>query len=450
MNYSQAESYLYDLRLYGTKLGLNNIACLLDKLDNPQKNLFFIHVAGTNGKGSMCAILSSILRAAGLKTAVFTSPHLISLRERFVIDNRVIPAGKFVSVLKKVKAVCQELSKINIKPTFFEVVTAMAIDYFSREQADAVILETGMGGSLDATNIVESEISVITNVSLDHCKYLGDTVTKIARDKAGIIKNNQIFLTGSDDLEVLSIFQKICESKNTAMDVSDHKKNIILKKNSSKFIEFDYEADDVCYKNLRCRLIAPYQLKNISLSVLAARKVFLKKFIDAAKAKNYIRDGLKGAYVKGRFQLINGNPPVIIDAAHNIAGIEVLKEAVKKCFKDYKVCVMIGILRDKDYEPICREIPSFADEIICAEPDSGRKLSRAELERCFRKNAPENLKISHGSNPAQSVRSFIEENKNSEDKNVLIVCGSFYLIGDILRKMGITRLKIADKESDYR
>ena len=178
----------------------------------------------------MCAILSSILRAAGLKTAVFTSPHLISLRERFVIDNRVIPAGKFVSVLKKVKTACQELRKINIKPTFFEVVTAMAIDYFSREQADAVILETGMGGSLDATNIVESEISVITNVSLDHCKYLGDTVTKIARDKAGIIKNNQIFITGSDDSEVLNIFQKICESKNTAMDVSDHKKKYYSKK----------------------------------------------------------------------------------------------------------------------------------------------------------------------------------------------------------------------------
>jgi len=449
MNYSQAESYLYDLRLYGTKLGLNNIACLLDKLDNPQKNLFFVHVAGTNGKGSLCSILNSILRAAGLKTAVFTSPHLISLRERFVVDNRVISAANFVSVLKRVKTACGELKKSDINPTFFEVVTAMAIDYFSREKVDAVILETGMGGSLDATNIVKSDISVITNVSLDHCKYLGDTVAEIAADKAGIIKNNQVFLTASDDNEVLDIFQKICDNKNTQMLVSDDKKHIRLTKRSPYEIKFDYIADKVCYKDLRSRLIAPYQLKNISLSVLAARTVFKTKNIPAENFEIYVQKGLEKASVKGRFQFIFRKPPVIVDAAHNIAGFSVLKTAVKKCFKDYKVCVMIGLLEDKDYGSVCRDIPSFADEIICVEPDSGRKLSCVDLEQCLRKYAPENMKISSSFNPAESVNSFINKN-NFGSKKVLIVCGSFYLVGGILRDMGVTRLKIADKESDYR
>ena len=450
MNYSQAESYLYDLRLYGTKLGLNNIACLLAKLNNPQKPLFFVHVAGTNGKGSFCAILNSILRAAGLKTAVFTSPHLISLRERFVVNNRVIPAKKFVSILKKVKKACDELHESDIKPTFFEVVTAIGIEYFAREKVDVVILETGMGGSLDATNIVESDISIITNVSLDHCKYLGDTVTEIAADKAGIIKESQIFLTGSDNPEVLSIFRKICDHKNTEMFVADEKKQIRLKNRSDCSVKFDYVHDNICYKDLCSRLIAPYQLKNISLAVLAAKKVFLKKSIDASATENYIRNGLLKAFVKGRFQFISLKPPVVIDAAHNIAGFAVLKEAVQNCFKDYKVCVMIGILEDKDYDPVCREVASIAHEIICVEPDSGRKLPCGKLKDCLTKYVAEHVNIECSLNPSQTVKNFINENAKSKDKKVLVVCGSFYLTGDILKKMGLTRLKIADKESDYR
>ncbi|MCD6460422.1 bifunctional folylpolyglutamate synthase/dihydrofolate synthase [bacterium] len=450
MNYSQAEAYLYNLRLYGTKLGLNNIAGLLDQLNNPQKSLFFVHIAGTNGKGSVCAILNAILRSAGLKTAVFTSPHLISLRERFVVNNKVISAKRFVSVLKKVKKASDELKKSNIIPTFFEVVTAMAIDYFAGQQVDVVILETGMGGSLDATNIVNSNISIITNVSLDHCRYLGNTVEKIAEDKAGIIKSNQIFFTGSTDPDILSIFKKICEHRKTKMIVSDEQKNLSVRKKTVGSVEFDYIDNNVCYKNLRTRLTAPYQLKNTALAVSAARMILNKKSVDSSNVENYIRNGLRNVSIKGRFQCICAKPPVILDAAHNIAGFTVLKQAVSDCFPNYKVCLMIGILKDKDYQSVCREISSFADEIVCVEPDSARKLPAFKLRQCFKNICAESVKISVSLNSMRTVKKFIEKNHAINDKKVLIVCGSFYLVGDFLRKMGLTRLKIADKESDYR
>ncbi len=447
MDYLKAESYLYDLSLHGTKLGLANITQLLDSINNPHKKLVFIHIAGTNGKGSVCAILNSILTQAGFKVGVFTSPHLISLRERFKINNRIICIEDFISTVKRIKPAIESLNKKDVFPTFFEAVTAMAADYFLRKNVDVVIWETGLGGSYDSTNIVDSLISAITNVGLDHCQYLGNTLEKIARDKAGIIKENSIFCTASNNKKIIDIFKNICLNKNTKFVLSDKRKIKANKKNASSF---DYISDDIKLSGLTSRLDTDYQWDNISLSITIAYEYFKKSVpgIELNRIEKYIMEGLKKAKIQGRFQLVQDNPPVIVDPAHNPPGFIALRDSLLKKYPSWKYIFVFGILSDKDYEAYTRLLAPIAHTIYCVEPKSKRRLPAIELTKCCVKHATTETTVYSGPTLYEILKRYNYGSKKS--KELLVICGSFYLVGETLKLLKKTRLKIFDKETDYR
>lgn len=449
MDYCQAESFLFSLCSHGTKLGLSNISHLLGSMGNVQKNLFFVHVAGTNGKGSVCSILNSIFSSVGLNTGVFTSPHLVSLRERIKINNRVISVNEFSACVNRVKSVVEHVRReYSDQPTFFEVMTAMAVDYFYRKNVDIVLWETGMGGAYDSTNIVDRGVSVITNVSLDHCDYLGDTVEQIAEDKSGIIKKKSLFFTASNDKNVLKIFQNVCCEQNTEMIRADSS-NIIIKNKTRRFKTFDYVKDNFNITDLKTNLLASYQDDNLALAINCSQRVLAQigEKISNKDLNRGIAQGVRNVKISGRFQVLREDPVIIVDSAHNRSGMTALRDALSDVYSGKKINVLFGVLADKDYRSICSELVQFADRIFCVEPVSDRKLSAEKLAACCADltdiDIVSNLSIS------QVLESFCRKCYKRSDE-ILVVCGSFYLVGEMIRMMGKSRIKIMDNGSGYR
>ncbi|RJP59413.1 MAG: bifunctional folylpolyglutamate synthase/dihydrofolate synthase [Candidatus Auribacter fodinae] len=448
MNYIEAESYLYDLCLFGTKLGLNNIRCLLEVLGNPQSAYPIIHVAGTNGKGSVCALLQSLFTASGLKTGLYTSPHLISLRERLKIGVSVISTRDFISVLQKVKKAVEKLNGEGLNPTFFEVVTAMAFVYFQRKKVDVVVLETGLGGTFDATNVVASIVSIITNVELDHCKLLGDTFEKIAEDKAGIIKPRSVFLSAEPKPSVQSIFRRICAERNAEF-IAVTPDSLTIRRRTPKYADCDFVSQSGSIDGIRTNLIASYQRQNIPLALEAYVRAMAVLCPDLPfdRIAGHIKRGMRHVRLQGRFHRINKFPPVIADAAHNPAGIRECISAVHREFPCYRICLVFGILADKEYEKVAEIIAPEAEEITCVKPLSKRALPAEHLAECCRKFARCGVMVEAARDWKPAVDAFITDNL---DKTVLLICGSFYLLGDVLKRMGKTRLRVMDREADYR
>jgi len=451
MDYCQAESFLFNLCPHGTKLGLSNINHLLDSMGNVQRNLFFIHVAGTNGKGSVCSILNSIFCSVGLRTGVFMSPHLVSLRERIKINNRVIPINEFSACVNRIKSMVEHVRReYSAQPTFFEVLTAMAVDYFYRKNVDIVLWETGMGGEYDSTNIVNRGVSVITNVSLDHCDYLGDTVEQIAKDKSGIIKKKSLFFTASKDKNVLKIFQNVCCKQNTEMIRADSS-SIVIKNKNKRFKTFDYVKDNFIIPNLKTNLLASYQDDNLALAINCSQRILaeISKTMSSKELSRCIVRGIKNLKIAGRFQVLQEDPVIIVDSAHNQSGMSSLREAVLDVYSGKKINVIFGVLADKDYRSICSELVRFADRIFCVEPVSDRKLSAEKLAVCCTELADEKIDIVSNLPVHQVLESFCRKCYKRSDE-VLVVCGSFYLVGEVIRTMGKSKIKIMDNESGYR
>lgn len=334
-----------------------------------------------------------------------------------------------------------------MSPTFFEAVTAMAIDYFHTNKTDVVIWETGLGGSYDSTNIVNSTVSAITNVGLDHCEYLGNTIAKIATDKAGIIKENSIFCTASNNRNVIEIFKKICADKNTKMVISG-KNNLKFKKNSSR--KFDYVNANIKFYGLTTGLSADYQRDNISLSIAIVYEFFKKAMpeICLTDIEKYIRNGLSKLKIQGRFQLLNSNPPIIADPAHNPAGFEALRKSILKKYPGWKYTFVFGMLSDKDYDRCARIIAPVAHRIYCVEPPSKRKLPAIELTQCCAKYASPSTGVFTGATLHEILNRY--NTGNRQEKKLLVICGSFYLVGETLKLFKKTRIKIFDRETDYR
>ena len=447
ITYDQAEAFLYELRIFGTKLGLANITRLLDLLGSPQTKLFFVHIAGTNGKGSVSAILDAMLTSAGVKTGLFTSPHLISLRERFKINNHVISPQAFASHFMRVKEALDQLNEQSIYPTFFEVITAMAIDYFASQSVEVVLLETGMGGSFDATNVVTSDISVISSVALDHCKYLGDTVEAIARDKAGIINPKSLFVTGTDEPSALKVFEEICRLKDVPMAVSSIQ-HINLKERTDIGMIFDYDDGGLSLANLKTNLVASYQQKNCAVALRVLQEIKRRKKFDDSWFENAL-DGLKHVKINGRFQLIERTPPIILDGAHNPAAIVELKQTIADLYPGWRLHLLLGVLADKDYQQICSIIAPVVNQIYCTTVPSGRSLPAGALAKCCRQYVSDEVPVE----PVTSVNNVIEifkKNYTRRDKTVLVICGSLYLIGDVMALRKKSPYKTVDSGNDYR
>lgn len=409
MNYSEAIKFLYELRLFGSKFGLENTFKLAELCGNPQDELNFIHVAGTNGKGSTCAMLESIYRAAGYKTGLYTSPHLVSFTERIQINRKPIPQAEVVRLVEQMKSVLGKFPSDHL-PTFFEVVTVMALVYFCRNECDVVIWETGLGGRLDATNIVYPLASVITNIGLDHQQYLGPTTAHIAAEKAGIIKPNVPVITATDDEDALDVIIGTALHKGSPF--------CIVTKEDTNHPPLD---------SIELPLYGEHQKINAALAVATVNT--LQKRLPVLESA--IIEGLSTVQWAGRFQIINSaQRTFVLDGAHNPHGAKALSRAFKSIYPDAKPAIILGILGDKDISGICAELVSIPGNIFITPVASERTAKPEKIRDEFLKIKP-NVRITLCNNLKQAI-------ELTSLYPLTLIAGSLYLVGEAIELLGVS------------
>ena len=359
MNYTQAVAFLYGLRESRVKLRLEHTRELLSMLGNPESKLRFVHVAGTNGKGSVCAMVSSVLRSEGYRTGLFISPHLNRFEERISIDGRLVDEEEVVSLVEGVKPFVEEMERKGMGPTFFEVVTAMALSYFAEKKADIVVLEVGLGGRLDATNVVEPMVSVITNIAMDHQRLLGNSIREVAGEKAGIIKDGSILVTGAEG-EALEVIKGECVKNNSEVLLIGE--DIKYEKINSGNGWQRFRLNGICeYGELSIPLLGEHQIFNAAVAV-GAIEALKKRGVSVDDES--VRRGLEEAKWPGRLEIVRKEPLVILDGAHNPAGVKALKRFISGGFDYEKMILVIGISKGKDVHGIVEEISPLADIVI--------------------------------------------------------------------------------------
>jgi len=407
MEYDNVLRELYSIKEWKFKLGLANIKLLLKKLNNPEKNLRCIHVAGTNGKGSVCAMISSILSISGYKVGMYTSPHLKRFNERIRIDNKQITDKDVVGYYLKVK-------KHITNQSFFELTTAMMYLYFYEKKVDFVVLEVGMGGRLDSTNTIKPLISIITNIGYEHKRHLGRNLGKIAYEKSGIIKKNIPTVTGAEGIALKAI-KKIANKYNSKLKIinNDNLKNKNYDKNN-RIWSFDFNG----YKNLRLNnLNGEFQIMNAAIAIKTLEILNKKNII---KINNInIKNGLKKVIWPGRFQFLEKN--IIIDCAHNPAAFEIIFNELKNLNYN-ELIVIAGFSIGKDIGKISKIIMEKADKIILTRANNERAMKINDFKRYFEnpiiKKIPKNA---------------LEYAKKISGKgDLILVAGSIYLIGEVI------------------
>ncbi len=363
MDYQQTIDYLFSRLPMFSRIGaaaykadLTNTIELCNSLDNPHKKLKTVHIAGTNGKGSVSHMLAAILQTAGYKTGLYTSPHLKDFRERIKIDGKMVSEEFVIDFTKKIKPQIERL-----EPSFFEITVAMAFDYFIEQKVDIAIIETGMGGRLDSTNIITPEISVITNIGFDHMQFLGDTLEKIAAEKAGIIKQGIPVVIGETLLETKPVFEKTAFEKASPISIAS--KNRMISnfhwENNELVVEVS-EVNNVDQKKYHLDLPGIYQLKNV-LTVIECCKQLKRKGwnIQEEHVMEGLRHTKKITGLHGRWELIRNSPTVIVDVAHNADGIKQMISQIE-LIKHKNLHLIFGMVADKDVEQIVEQLPTYA------------------------------------------------------------------------------------------
>ncbi len=407
MSYDEAIQFLYNLRWFGTKLGLANTRKLAALAGNPQKHLRFIHVAGTNGKGSTCAMLESIYRATGLRTGLFTSPHLIAFGERIQVNRRPISEADVVRLVFELQPLLRQFPS-DEHPTFFEVVTVMALRYFAAQGCGLVIWETGLGGRLDATNIVTPLASVITNVQYDHQQWLGETLALIAAEKAGIVKRGVPVVTSVAEPEALEVIAQTATSQQSPLRV--------VTAADTRVPPLD---------TMELPLLGEHQRLNAALALATVHAVSDRIPV----GEDAERTGLASVNWSGRLQLVRqpGGREILLDGAHNVAGARMLATALEQYFPDRKPALVLGVLRDKDWLGISGILAPLAQRILLVPVSSERSAAPLDLERACREANPSAETVICG-----SVADALE--KTNADPFVLVT-GSLYLVGEALEHL---------------
>ncbi|MBQ2753653.1 MAG: bifunctional folylpolyglutamate synthase/dihydrofolate synthase [Firmicutes bacterium] len=424
MNYAEALKYIEKIEYFGSKPGLERISALMDVLGNPQDSLKVIHVAGTNGKGSTTAMLTYILKENGYRVGTYTSPHLESYNERFMINGENITDEKLAQYVTLIKDACEGLSD---KPTVFEVLTAVAFKYFYDEKVDYVVLEVGLGGRFDATNLINKPVlSVITSISFDHVEFLGDTLEKIAFEKAGIIKEGCPCVLYRQSEEVKEVIDAVCKEKNSTFCYADEEEISVLKQDITGTV-FSVKNKYIDFENVSIKLIGDYQIKNACL-VLTAAEALRSNGVELKD--ELILSGIEKAKWHGRMEIVGKDPTVLLDGAHNLDGIAMLSGSLKKYFADKKITLLVGILGDKEYGKMVETIAPLASNIVFTEPRSERRWhleSLEEFENMGDIKVFKEVDIKKALELAFSI---------TEKEDVICCAGSFYLIGEIYKLVG--------------
>ena len=405
------------------KADLNTTLAIDKLLNHPHKNYKTIHIAGTNGKGSVSHSIASILQAKGLKTGLYTSPHLKDYRERIRINGEKISQEYVCQFLNKYK---KDFDKI--KPSFFEMTFAMATEYFSENNIDIAVIETGMGGRLDSTNIISPIFSVITNISFDHVRFLGNTIEEIAEEKAGIIKSNIPVIIGETQKETKPVFINKAKKEKTKILFADQNFSIQNNNNNGSSLKANYDIlkkGKLYIKNLKCPLLGLYQNKNL-LTVIQATELINETFIKISKdtIKQGIENVITGTGLMGRWQILSEKPMIICDTGHNEAGIQFVTEQIKQTPYN-KLHFVIGMVNDKNISHILKLLPVEAKYYFC-KADIPRGLNQDIL-------AEEAKSIGLKGETFNSVNQAFEAAKNNaDDDDLIFVGGSNFTVAEIL------------------
>jgi dihydrofolate synthase/folylpolyglutamate synthase len=421
MNYNEAVNLIETSMKFGCRPGLDRTSKLLDLLGNPHKKLRLIHVAGTNGKGSTVAMIANVLRNAGYSTGTYISPHLYRNTERMTIDGKEISEEDFVKYSMEVFDMVKLMGKKGLEePTQFEMYTAMTFLYFERKKVDFAVIEVGLGGRFDATNVIDPMLSVITSISYDHTEILGDSIEKIAYEKAGIIKK------GSTVVMYPQLFQ---QAAAVIEEVSREKNAILVKADEAAIMSKDYSANgqvidfkylDYDIKDMKLPLIGDHQLKNTAVALTAIAELDRMGYAVSTEA---VRKGIETVKWPCRLSIVSTEPLILIDGAHNGDGIDSLFNALTKYFSSRKIIFVIGMLKDKDYGYAIRKLMPIAHHAVATEPLSERSLPAGEMA--------EAVKPYCSSTRAEpDIAKAIEKAVELYDKDSMIcICGSLYLAG---------------------
>lgn len=406
---------------FGIKPGLERITKMMAYLGNPQDKLKFVHIAGTNGKGSVSTMIASILSCEGYRTGLFTSPYVLDFRERFMINGNMITEDEFAEIMTKVGTVNDILQKSGCCLTQFEIITAVALLWFAQRECNVVVLECGLGGRLDSTNIIKKPLcSVITKISMDHTDILGDTLRKIAGEKAGIIKENcPTVLAPNQADEVLEVISDKCDEMNSALTICST--DIVNVQSMTPTINHIYYGDT----RLIIPLAGPHQIQNAVTAVNAAR-VIDQSGLEIREES--ISNGIAASRIPARFEIISGNPLVVLDGAHNPDGIDALCRSIDTLLDGRSIIGIIGMLRDKAYEEsLSKIIPRF-QTVITVAPNNPRALSAKELAACAARYADEKISVK----PLENLKRAAERALDMVDEaSAVVVCGSLYLASEM-------------------
>jgi dihydrofolate synthase/folylpolyglutamate synthase len=419
MGYRETLDWLYGLETMGIKFGLENVSELLEHLGNPHLRFRSVHVAGTNGKGSVCAMTSSVLRQAGYKVGLYTSPHIVDFRERIQVNGVEIPEPKLLKLVEEVRPFVDEMSRSgpDKRLTFFEITTAMAFAYFADKRVEEAVIEVGMGGRLDATNVIAPDCTVITRINLEHTKYLGDTISRIAREKAGIMKPGVPVVTAEDKEEALAVFRSVAMGRRVPL-------RIVGRDIRYEVLSSTLEGIVVLLDGLPSEVSVPlpgsYQASNVALSYGCIREL-RERGIEVSD--DSIVEGLGKVKWPGRIEVLSRSPLVILDASHTPDGAGAVAADIKQLARGRTILVL-GVLNDKDLEGIAKHFGSIASMAIATSPDTKRAFLAAAVRDALRKYCS-HVEIFEGVGKA-----FARAIALATEDDTVLVTGSLYTIGE--------------------
>ena len=424
MNAEQAIAYIHSVCWKGSIPGLGRTQELLEKMGNPEKKLKFVHIAGTNGKGSTAAMTASILSKAGYRTGLYTSPYIYRFHERIQVDGVEISDEDLTEITEYVKPLADSMAQ---SPTEFELVCCIAFEYFYRKKCEIVVLEVGMGGAWDATNVIEvPEVAVITNIGLDHTEYLGDTVEKIAETKSGIFKPHGHAVVYRSTPSVEAVYERVCAERDVSLRKADFE-GLVLKAHTLEGQVFDCGSR----KNLVLPLLGDHQLHNASV-VLSIADTLIGEGWNISEQNIY--DGIRDVRWPGRFDIVCRKPLFIIDGGHNPQCIEALVKNIQDYLAGKKVIALTGVLADKDYADMYKPVMPLVDRFVCITPPNPRKLEAEQLARYLRKAGAQ-------AQASESILGGVKKAMELAGKDGVVLCfGSLYSIGgirDALKDLGV-------------
>ncbi len=429
MKYEEAMKYITEVGNFGSNYGLERTYKLLEHLGNPERDLKLIHIAGTNGKGSTTSMITEILMGEGYKVGMYTSPFIEEFEERIQINRNNIPKESLAILMDEIKVAVDKVIEAGYNhPTEFEIITVLMLLYFKKENIDFGVIEVGLGGTLDSTNVIKPIIQVITSISFDHTNLLGNTLEKIAREKAGIIKKGIPTVIYPQQEEVLKVIKNKCFEMDSELYIANNEnlkfKNIVNLDKPYQLLKYNNEID------ILLPLLGEHQIINLSVAMQAIEVLNNKNIIDISIAN--IVKSIKNVSWKGRLEVLSNNPYVVIDGAHNIQGIKTLSRNIKKYFKYENLYLILGILADKDVEEMIKIITPMAKKIYSVTPNS----IRGELAESLKDEVSKFNKNCKAFDKYEEA--YLEALNDASEKDLILASGSLYMIGDmrkIIRKI---------------